>query len=156
MLRKNFIRRILSSFLCPLRRTCCISSFRLLFKRPPHSLKLRKRTRFRSRNSRGKERKRGKVKVKSVYHTDSLSFWCSLGRNYKCHLFLWMGHKNPEPVTPPSPPQKKKKKSRQVSLTVRQKLKIIRRNKGENWLIFTKLRSCELNISTTFIDTEVF
>lgn len=74
MLRKNFIRQILSSFLCPLRRTCCISSFRLLFKRPPHSLKLRKRTRFRSRNSRGKERKRGKVKVKSVYHTDSLSF----------------------------------------------------------------------------------
>ena len=79
-----------------------------------------------------KERKRGKVKVKSVYHTDSLGFWCSLGRNYKCHLFLWMGHKNPEPVTPPSPPQKKEKKSRQVSLTVRQKLKIIRRSKGEN------------------------
>lgn len=145
MLRKNFIRQILSSFLCPLRRTCCISSFRLLFKRPPHSLKLRKRTRFRSRNSRGKERKRGKVKVKSVYHTDSLSFWCSLGRNYKCHLFLWMGHKNPEPVTPPSPPQKKKKN-----------LVRFLWSKGENWLIFTKLRSCELNISTTFIDTEVF
>lgn len=144
MLRKNFIRQILSSFLCPLRRTCCISSFRLLFKRPPHSLKLRKRTRFRSRNSRGKERKRGKLKVKSVYHTDSLSFWCSLGRNYKCHLFLWMGHKNPELVTPPSPPQKKKNLVRFLW------------SKGENWLIFTKLRSCELNISTTFIDTEVF
>lgn len=58
----------------------------------------------------------------------------------------------------PHPPhlKKKKKKSRQVSLTVRQKLKIIRRSKGENRLIFTKLRSCELNISTTFIDTEVF
>lgn len=109
MLRKNFIRQILSSFLCPLRRTCCISSFRLLFKRPPHSLKLRKRTRFRSRNSRGKERKRGKVKVKSVDHTDSLSFWCSLGRNYKCHLFLWMGHKNSRAGYPTLPTSKKKK-----------------------------------------------
>ena len=58
------------------------------------------------------------------------------------------------PTLPTS--KKKKKKSRQVSLTVRQKLKIIRRSKGENRLIFTKLRSCELNISTTFIDTEVF
>lgn len=33
---------------------------------------------------------------------------------------------------PTLPTSKKKKKSRQVSLTVRQKLKIIRRSKGEN------------------------
>lgn len=32
----------------------------------------------------------------------------------------------------PTLPTSKKKKSRQVSLTVRQKLKIIRRSKGEN------------------------
>lgn len=66
-----------------------------------------------------------------------------------------MGHKNPEPVTPPSPPQKKKKISSGFSDSSPE-MKIIRRSKGENWLIFTKLRSCELNISTTFIDTEVF
>ena len=34
--------------------------------------------------------------------------------------------------TLPTSKKKKKKKSRQVSLTVRQKLKIIRRSKGEN------------------------